>query len=91
MIDPDWTNPSSIKTYFDNFTIDTTSYYKSASDYYTWKADRHWKSLGNKVSNEQWSDEGYASYVNAFFDPQLNQVSIHILYNSTYYSSLIFI
>lgn len=74
MINPAWTNPSFIQNYYQNYSIDTTSYYKSISNYYAWNTDIKWKSLGDKVSNEQWSDEGYASYVNAFYAPQLNQV-----------------
>lgn len=74
MIHPDWTNPSLIQSYYQNYTIDNTSYYKTISNYKAWNTDRKWKSLGDKVLKEQWSDEGYASYVNAFYALQLNQV-----------------
>ncbi|CAO0795618.1 unnamed protein product [Mucor circinelloides] len=76
MINPDWTNPSFIQNYYQNYSIDTTSYYKSISNYYAWNTDRKWKNLGDKAMNEQWSDEGYAAFVNAFYSPQLNQFEL---------------
>ncbi|KAL9545505.1 hypothetical protein MBANPS3_007114 [Mucor bainieri] len=76
MIHPDWTNPSFIQNYYQNYSIDTSSYYKTISNYKAWNTDRQWKNLGDKVMNEQWSDDGYASYVNAFYAPQLNQFEL---------------
>ncbi|KAK4516221.1 Phospholipid metabolism protein [Mucor velutinosus] len=76
MIHPDWTNPGFIQNYYQNYLIDTTSYYKTISNYYAWNTNRQWRSLGDKVLNEQWSDEGYAAYVNAFYSRQLNQFEL---------------
>ncbi|KAF1799012.1 hypothetical protein V8B55DRAFT_1598347 [Mucor lusitanicus] len=76
MIRPDWTNPGLIQSYYQNYAIDTTSYYKTISNYNIWNTDRQWRSLGDKVLNEQWSDDGYAAYVNAFYAPQLNQFEL---------------
>ncbi|GAN10400.1 neprilysin isoform X2 [Mucor ambiguus] len=76
MIHPDWTNPGFIQSYYQNYSIDTSSYYKTISNYNAWNTDRQWKSLGDKVLNEQWSDEGYSADVNAFYDPQLNQFEL---------------
>ncbi|KAI8639292.1 hypothetical protein BD408DRAFT_421706 [Parasitella parasitica] len=76
MIKPDWTDPTFIQSYYENLLVDSTSYYKSVSNYYSWNTDRQWKGLGIKVLNEEWSDEGYTTDVNAFYNPQLNQIEI---------------
>ncbi|CEP07739.1 hypothetical protein [Parasitella parasitica] len=76
MIRPDWTDPTFIQSYYESFSVDVSSYYKSLSNYYSWRTDRQWKELGAKVLNEQWSDEGYATKVNAFYNPHLNQIEI---------------